>query len=95
MPLKKWPHVLYSATPNAASRKKAVLAVARQFAVDLWRIFIWAKAEAFGLKWQEIAFRFVSSTRARGIVAERAKGGVAFEGSERCKVPEGCKVPVP
>jgi hypothetical protein len=25
-PLKKWAHVLYSATPNAAPRKKAVVA---------------------------------------------------------------------
>jgi hypothetical protein len=38
-PLKKCAHVLYSATPNAASRKKAVVAIARQLAVDLWRIF--------------------------------------------------------
>jgi transposase len=49
-PLKKWAHVLYSATPNAASRKKAVVAIARQLAVDLWRIFTGAaKAETFGL----------------------------------------------
>jgi hypothetical protein len=42
--------VLYSATPNAASRKKAVVAIARQLAVDLWRIFTEAaKAETFGL----------------------------------------------
>jgi hypothetical protein len=49
-PLKKWAHVLYSPTPNAASRKKAVVAIARQLAVDLWRIFTGAaKAETFGL----------------------------------------------
>jgi hypothetical protein len=49
-PLKKWEHVLYSATPNAASRKKAVVAIARQLAVDLWRIFTGAaNAEPFGL----------------------------------------------
>ena len=49
-PLKKWAHVLYSATPNAAARKRAVVAIARQLAVDLWRIFTGAaKAETFGL----------------------------------------------
>jgi transposase len=49
-PLKKWAHVLYSATPNAAARKKAVVAIARQLAVDLWRIFTGAaKAETVGL----------------------------------------------
>ena len=35
---------------NVASRKKAVVAIARQLAVDLWRIFTGAaKAETFGL----------------------------------------------
>ncbi len=49
-PLKKWAHVLYSATPNVASGKKAVAAIAQQLAVDLWRIFtVQAKAETFGL----------------------------------------------
>ena len=37
--LKKWAHVLYDATQNAAARKKVVVAVARQLAVDLWRLF--------------------------------------------------------
>ena len=49
-PLKKWAHAFYSATLNAAARKKAVVAIARQLAVDLWRIFTGAaKAETFGL----------------------------------------------
>ena len=49
-PLKKWAHVLCSPTPNAAARKKAVVAIARQLAVDLWRIFTGAaNAEPFGL----------------------------------------------
>jgi transposase len=48
-PLKKWAHVLYIATPNAASRNKAVVAIARQLAVDLWRILTGAaEAETFG-----------------------------------------------
>jgi hypothetical protein len=51
-PLKKWAHVLCSPMPNAASRKKAVVAIARQLAVDLWRIFIGAaQAETFGLNY--------------------------------------------
>jgi hypothetical protein len=51
-PLKKWAHVHYSATPNAASRRKAVVAIARQPAVNLWRIFTGAaKAEMFGLNY--------------------------------------------
>jgi hypothetical protein len=42
--------VLYGATLNAASRKKAVVAIAPQLAVDWWRIFTGAaKAETFGL----------------------------------------------
>jgi hypothetical protein len=49
-PLKKWAQVLCNPTPNAASKKKAVVDVARQLAVDLWRIFAGpAKAETFGL----------------------------------------------
>jgi hypothetical protein len=41
--------VLYIATPNAASRNKAVVAIARQLAVDLWRILTGAaEAETFG-----------------------------------------------
>ena len=35
-PLKKWEHVLYSATPNAASRKKAVVAIARMSDGSVW-----------------------------------------------------------
>jgi hypothetical protein len=34
-PLKKWTHVLYSLPPNAAAKKKAVVAIARQLTVDL------------------------------------------------------------
>lgn len=37
--LKKWAHILYDASQSAAARKKAVVAVARQLAVDLWRLF--------------------------------------------------------
>jgi len=49
-PLRKWAHVLYSLTPNAAAKKKAVVAIARQLAVDLWRIFTGqCKAETYGL----------------------------------------------
>lgn len=38
-PLQKWAHVLKDPSRNAAARKKAVVAVARQLAVDLWRLF--------------------------------------------------------
>ena len=48
--LKKWTHVLYDASQNAAARKKAVVAVARQLAVDLWRLFTGqTTAEKLGL----------------------------------------------
>jgi len=49
-PLQKWASVLYSPTPNAAAKKKAVVAIARQLAVDLWRVFTGqVEAEKFGL----------------------------------------------
>ena len=49
-PLQKWAHVLYSPTPNAAAKKKAVVAIARQLVVDLWRVFTGqVEAEKFGL----------------------------------------------
>jgi transposase len=49
-PLQKWAPVLYSPTPNAAAKKKAVVAIARQLAVDLWRVFTGqVEAEKFGL----------------------------------------------
>jgi transposase len=37
--LRKWMPVLGDAKGSAAARKKAVVAVARQLAVDLWRLF--------------------------------------------------------
>ncbi len=37
--LQKWATVLNSPTPNPAAKKKAVVAIARQLAVDLWRVF--------------------------------------------------------
>ena len=37
--LRKWMPVLGDATRSAAARKKAIVAVARQLAVDLWRLF--------------------------------------------------------
>jgi transposase len=48
--LRKWAPVLNSPTPNATARKKAVVAIARQLAVDLWRVFTGqVEAEKFGL----------------------------------------------
>ena len=42
--------MLNSPTPNPAVRKKAVVAIARQLAVDLWRVFTGqVEAEKFGL----------------------------------------------
>jgi DNA-binding transcriptional regulator PaaX len=37
--LRKWTPVLQNPRSSAAARKKAVVAVARQLAVDLWRLF--------------------------------------------------------
>ena len=37
--LRKWAPVLQNPRASAAARKKAVVAVARQLAVDLWRLF--------------------------------------------------------
>jgi transposase len=49
-PLQKWAPVLYSPTPNAAAKNKAVVAIARQLAVDLWRVFTGqVEAEKSGL----------------------------------------------
>ncbi|MEI6714847.1 MAG: transposase [Verrucomicrobiota bacterium] len=48
--LLKWAPVLNSPTLNQAVRKKAVVAIARQLAVDLWRVFTGqVEAEKFGL----------------------------------------------
>jgi hypothetical protein len=48
--LQKWALVLNSPTPNPAAKKKAVVAIARQLAVDLWRVFTGqVEAEKFGL----------------------------------------------
>ena len=45
-----WAPVLNSPTPNPAAKKKAVVAIARQLAVDLWRVFTGqVEAEKFGL----------------------------------------------
>ena len=49
-PLRKWAHVLGDPVRNPAARKKAVVAVARQLAVDLWRLFTGqTTAEKLGL----------------------------------------------
>ncbi len=37
--LKKWKPVLGDPGRSAAARKKAIVAIARQLAVDLWRLF--------------------------------------------------------
>ena len=48
--LQKWAPVLNSPTPNPAAKKKAVVAIARKLAVDLWRVFTGqVEAEKFGL----------------------------------------------
>ena len=48
--LRKWMPVLGDATRGAAARKKAIVAVARQLAVDLWRLFTGqTTAEKLGL----------------------------------------------
>ena len=48
--LLKWAPVLNSPTPNPAAKKKAVVAIARQLAVDLWRVFTGqVEAKKFGL----------------------------------------------
>ena len=52
-PLKKWESVFKSPTATAGAKKKAVVAIARQLAVDLWRVFTGqAAAEKFGLIYQ-------------------------------------------
>jgi transposase len=48
--LRKWMAVLGDATQSAATCKKAIVAVARQLAVDLWRLFTGQiSAEKLGL----------------------------------------------
>jgi len=48
--LQKWMHILGDASRSAATRKKAIVAVARQLAVDLWRLFTGqTTAEKLGL----------------------------------------------
>ena len=48
--LRKWMGVLGDASRSAAARKKAIVAVARQLAVDLWRLFTGqTTAEKLGL----------------------------------------------
>jgi transposase len=52
-PLKKWEAVFKSPTATSGAKKKAVVAIARQLAVDLWRVFTGqAAAEKFGLIYQ-------------------------------------------
>ena len=52
--LKKWAPVLESPKASAAARKKAVVAVARQLAVDLWRLFTGqTTAEKLGLTYRQ------------------------------------------
>jgi transposase len=49
--VQRWRPVLNAPTRNAAARKKAIVAVARQLAVDLWRIRTGrVQAEALGLR---------------------------------------------
>lgn len=49
--VQRWRPVLSAANRNAAARKKAIVAVARQLAVDLWRIRTGrVRAEALGLR---------------------------------------------
>ena len=49
-PLLKWSAVLKDPARSAAQRKKAVVAIARQLAVDLWRLFTGqTEAEKLGL----------------------------------------------
>ena len=48
--LRKWQPVLCGPSRNPAARKKAVVAIARQLAVDLWRLFTGqTKVESLGL----------------------------------------------
>jgi hypothetical protein len=47
---RKWAPVLQNAKASAAARKKAVVAIARQLAIDLWRLFTdQTTAEKLGL----------------------------------------------
>jgi transposase len=50
-PVRKWKRVLHNgAVATGAARKKAIVAVARQLAIDLWRIRTGrCKAPALGL----------------------------------------------
>ncbi len=49
--VRRWLAVLNAPTRNAAARKKAIVAIARQLAVDLWRIRTGrVQAEALGLR---------------------------------------------
>ena len=48
--LRKWMAVLGNPKASAAARKKAIVAVARQLALNLWRLFTGqASAETLGL----------------------------------------------
>ena len=52
--LQKWPPVLNSSTLNPAAKKRAVVAIARELAVDLWRVFTGqVEAEKFGLVYSQ------------------------------------------
>jgi transposase len=52
-PLKKWEAVFKNPTATSGAKKKAVVAIARQLAVDLWRVFTGqTPAEKFGLIYQ-------------------------------------------
>jgi hypothetical protein len=49
--LERWRAVLYDRSSGAAARKKAIVAVARRLAIDLWRIALGRKtAEELGLR---------------------------------------------
>jgi transposase len=49
--LERWRAVLYDRNSGAAARKKAIVAVARRLAIDLWRIALGRKtAEELGLR---------------------------------------------
>jgi hypothetical protein len=51
--MRRWRPVLLEGKTGPAARKKAIVAVARRLAVDLWRIGIGSKtAEELGLRLQ-------------------------------------------
>ena len=52
----KWSHILKNPKAPAAARKKAIVAIARQLAVDLWR---WRRGK---IQPQELGWRMVGKT---------------------------------